>query len=219
MQILNLSRVPLESLRLGLINAPAVSTQTFVLAAAVALKTVRSQIKPFPFERDTHMGEGNSASSQQPVEIDYMELDTIIDKQFSGDKENLIMILQAIQKTYNYLPEASLRYLAEKIDVPISTIFGVGTFYSTFSLEPRGKHIISVCLGTACHVRGAEKVRERIQEALHIRDGNTTEDMLFTLESVRCLGCCSLGPVVRVDDDIHGRITSDMAGKIVEKYH
>ena len=165
------------------------------------------------------MGEAGSASSHQPVEIDYMELDKIIEEQFNGDKENLIMILQAIQKTYNYLPQASLRYLSEKIGVPISKIFGVGTFYSTFSLEPRGKHIISVCLGTACHVRGGEKVRERIQEALKIRDGETTEDMLFTLESVRCLGCCSLGPVVRVNDDIHGRITSDMAGKILENYN
>ena len=164
------------------------------------------------------MEEQTSVQSPQPVAIDYMELDTIIDEQFNGDKENLIMILQEIQKKYNYLPQASLIYLAEKIGIPISTIFGVGTFYSTFSLEPRGKHIISVCLGTACHVRGAERVRERMQESLNIRDGQTTEDMLFTLESVRCLGCCSLGPVIRVDDDIHGRITSDMAGKIIENY-
>jgi len=164
------------------------------------------------------MEEENSSSSDYPGEIDYMELDTIIEEQFNGDKENLIMILQEIQKKHNYLPQASLIYLAEKMGIPISKIFGVGTFYSTFSLEPRGKHIISVCLGTACHVRGAERVRERIQEALNIRDGQTTEDMLFTLESVRCLGCCSLGPVVRVDDDIHGRITSDMAGKIIENY-
>jgi NADH-quinone oxidoreductase subunit E len=164
------------------------------------------------------MGEGVSAGSHQPVAIDYIELDTIIEEQFNGDKENLIMILQEIQKKYNYLPQASLIYLSEKIGVPISKIFGVGTFYSTFSLEPRGKHIISVCLGTACHVRGAEKVRERMQESLNVHDGQTTEDMLFTLESVRCLGCCSLGPVVRVDDDIHGRITSDMAGKILENY-
>jgi NADH:ubiquinone oxidoreductase subunit E len=159
-----------------------------------------------------------SASPDYPVTIDYLELDTIIEEQFGGDKENLIMILQEIQKRYNYLPQATLTYLAAKIDIPISTIFGVGTFYSTFSLEPRGKHIISVCLGTACHVRGAERVRERLQESLNIKDGQTTEDMLFTLESVRCLGCCSLGPVVRVDDDIHGRITADMTGTIVEKY-
>jgi NADH:ubiquinone oxidoreductase subunit E len=165
------------------------------------------------------MEEQTSASPDYPVTIDYLELDTIIEEQFGGDKENLIMILQEIQKRYNYLPQATLTYLAAKIDIPISTIFGVGTFYSTFSLEPRGKHIISVCLGTACHVRGAERVRERLQESLNIKDGQTTEDMLFTLESVRCLGCCSLGPVVRVDDDIHGRITSDMTGTILKSYN
>ena len=164
------------------------------------------------------MEEHMSVQAPQPETIDYMELDTIIEEQFGGDKENLIMILQEIQKRYNYLPQATLTYLAEKIGVPLSTIFGVGTFYSTFSLEPRGKHIISVCLGTACHVRGAEKVRERLQESLHIGDGQTTKDMRFTLESVRCLGCCSLGPVVRVDDDIHGRITADMTEKIIETY-
>ncbi len=165
------------------------------------------------------MEQVGSASSHQAVEIDYMELDKIIEEQFHRDKEKLIMILQEIQWKYNYLPQASLIYLSEKMGVPISKIFGVVTFYSTFSLQPRGKHIISVCLGTACHVRGAEKVRERIEETLNIRDGQTTEDMRFTLESVRCLGCCSLGPVVRVDDDIYGRITSDMTGKILEKYN
>jgi len=165
------------------------------------------------------MEQVGSASSHQDVEIDYMELDKIIEEQFHRDKEQLIMILQEIQRKYNYLPQASLIYLSEKMGVPISKIFGVVTFYSTFSLQPRGKHIISVCLGTACHVRGAEKVRERIEETLNIRDGQTTEDMRFTLESVRCLGCCSLGPVVRVDDDIHGRITSDMAEKILENYN
>ena len=164
------------------------------------------------------MEEQHTDNAPQPGEIDYMELDKIIEEQFNSNKENLIMILQEVQRRYNYLPQASLIYLSEKIGIPLSTIYGVGTFYSTFSLEPRGRHIISVCLGTACHVRGAERVRERIQETLDIQDGQTTEDMRFTLESVRCLGCCSLGPVVRVDDDIHGRVTLDMAGKIVEHY-
>ena len=88
-------------------------------------------------------------------DIDYMELDRIIEEDFGNDKENLIMILQAIQKKYNYLPKPALAYLATKISVPMSKIYGVATFYSTFSLEPRGKHIVSVCTGTACHVRGA----------------------------------------------------------------
>ena len=132
-------------------------------------------------------------------EIDFLELDQIIEKDFNHDKENLIMILQAIQRRYNYLPKPALSYLAEKLGVPYSKIYGVGTFYSTFSLEPRGRNIISICLGTACHVRGGERVRERIEETLNIKDGETTEDNKFTLESVRCIGCCSLGPVIKIN--------------------
>ena len=152
------------------------------------------------------------------VEIDYMELDNIIEEEFSNDQENLIMIIQAIQRRYNYLPQPTLTYLATKIGVPLSQIYGVATFYSTFSLEPRGNNIISVCLGTACHVRGADRVRDRIKETLHIKEGQTTEDRQFTLESVRCIGCCSLGPVIKVNEDIHGRINSEKVTQILNEY-
>ncbi len=152
------------------------------------------------------------------IEIDFMELDGIIDDEYHCDKENLIMILQAIQRRYNYVPKAAMKYLSEKIDVPYSKIYGVGTFYSTFSLEPRGRNIISMCLGTACHVRGGERVKERIEDALGLHDGGTTDDMRFTLESVRCIGCCSLGPVVKINEDIHGRITADAVAETLEKY-
>jgi NADH:ubiquinone oxidoreductase subunit E len=151
-------------------------------------------------------------------DIDYMELDRIIEADFGNDKENLIMILQAIQKKYNYLPGPTLAYLSTKIGVPMSKIYGVATFYSTFSLEPRGRNIISICRGTACHVRGAERVLDQIQESLSICDGETTEDMRFTLESVRCIGCCSLGPVVKINEDMHGRIATDKIGKILKQY-
>ncbi len=152
------------------------------------------------------------------IEIDFVELDRIIDDEYHCDKENLIMILQAIQRRYNYVPKAAMKYLSEKIDVPYSKIYGVGTFYSTFSLEPRGRNIISICLGTACHVRGGERVKERIQDTLGLHDGGTTDDMRFTLESVRCIGCCSLGPVVKINEDIHGRITADAVVETLEKY-
>jgi len=152
------------------------------------------------------------------AEIDYKELDTIIENEFSNDKENLIMMLQAIQRTYNYLPRPALDYLAVKIGVPYSKIYGVATFYSTFSLEPRGRNIISICLGTACHVRGAERVHERIVETLGISNGQTTEDQRYTLESVRCIGCCSLGPVVKINEDMHARLPSDKVGKVLDQY-
>jgi NADH-quinone oxidoreductase subunit E len=158
------------------------------------------------------------AKNCEPVEIDYMELDKIIEDEFGNDKENLIMILQAIQKRYNYLPQAALKYLSEKIDVPYSQVYGVGTFYATFSLEPKGRNIISICLGTACHVRGGEKVRERIEHTLNLNGKATTDDMRFTLEGVRCIGCCSLGPVMKVNEDVHGRIGADEVEKILEKY-
>jgi NADH:ubiquinone oxidoreductase subunit E len=152
------------------------------------------------------------------VEIDYMALDDIIEKEFNNDKENLIMILQAIQRQYNFLPRPTLAYLSTKLDVPYSQIYGVTTFYSTFSLEPRGRNIISICLGTACHVRGGEKVRNRIEDSLSLSDGETTEDQRFTLETVRCIGCCSLGPVVKINEDVHGHISSDQVEKILDPY-
>lgn len=166
------------------------------------------------------MSEVSPAKTPQAEEldIDYLELDKIIEEEFGNDKENLIMILQAIQKRYNYLPQATLKYLAEKINVPYSQIYGVGTFYATFSLEPKGRNIISICLGTACHVRGGERVRERIEDTLNLNGKATTDDMRFTLEGVRCIGCCSLGPVMKVNEDIHGRIGADKVEKVLDKY-
>lgn len=154
----------------------------------------------------------------EEVEIDYMELDNIIEEEFSNDQENLIMIIQAIQRRYNYLPRPALTYLSTKIGVPLSQIYGVATFYSTFSLEPRGRNIVSICLGTACHVRGGERVRERIEDALDIGDRETTEDQRYTLETVRCIGCCSLGPVIKINEDTHGHISSDQVDNILDQY-
>jgi len=155
---------------------------------------------------------------EQNIVIDYMELDKIIEEEFYNDKENLIMILQAIQRKFNYLPHPTLTYLSEKIQVPLVEIYGMTTFYSNFSLEPRGKNIISICLGTACHVRGGERVREKIEGTLDICDGETSQDMSFSLESVRCIGCCSLGPVIKVNDDIHARISSEDVENILNNY-
>jgi NADH:ubiquinone oxidoreductase subunit E len=164
------------------------------------------------------MNETAGLDNPQSEEIDYMELDGMIENDFNSDSENLIMILQAIQRRYNYLPQPALAYLSTKIDIPISKIYGVATFYSTFSLKPRGRNIVSICLGTACHVRGGERVHERIEEYLNIGDGETTEDKRYTLESVRCIGCCSLGPVVKVNEDMHGRIRPDRIESILETY-
>ena len=162
--------------------------------------------------------ESRKSTETGGVEIDYMELDRIIEEDFGNDKENLIMIIQAIQRRYNYLPRPALTYLAASVGVPLSKIYGVATFYSSISLKPRGRNIISICLGTACHVRGGERVKERIEESLNIGNGETTEDMRFTFETVRCIGCCSLGPVVKINEDTHGNISSDQVNKILETY-
>jgi NADH:ubiquinone oxidoreductase subunit E len=164
------------------------------------------------------MNKAMDQSNDPSAQIDYKALDTIIEEEFNNNKENLIMMLQAIQKTYNYLPRPALDYLAVKIGVPYSKIYGVATFYSTFSLEPRGRNIISICLGTACHVRGAERIHKRIEETLGISNGQTTEDKRFTLESVRCIGCCSLGPVVKINEDMHARLPTDQVGKVLNQY-
>lgn len=151
-------------------------------------------------------------------EIDFRDLDDLIENQFGNDKENLIMILQAIQKQFNYLPRPALNYLSTKIGIPYSRIYGVATFYATFSLAPRGRHIVSVCTGTACHVRGAERIREQISDILDIKEGQTTRDGRFTLETVRCIGCCSLGPVVKIDEDMHARLGTDQVGNVLDQY-
>ena len=164
------------------------------------------------------MSEASTRNMDLSTEIDFVELDNIIEDEFDNDKENLIMILQAIQKRYNFVPQPALAYLSTKINIPYSKIYGVATFYSTFSLEPRGRNIVSICLGTACHVRGAERIHERIEEKLSITDGQTSSDKRYTLESVRCIGCCSLGPVVKINEDTHGRISPDEVDKILDHY-
>ena len=164
------------------------------------------------------MNERNPMANDSAPAIDYLALDRLVEERVNNDKENLIMILQAIQALYNYLPRPALAYLSEKIGIPLSRIYGVATFYSTFSLEPRGKNIISICLGTACHVRGAGRVLERIEDTLHVENGKTTPDGQFTLESVRCIGCCSLGPVVKINEDVYGRIASEDLTQILDHY-
>ena len=164
------------------------------------------------------MSQVHAFQAAQEPQIDYVELDRIIDEEFDNTKENLIMILQSIQKLYNYLPGPALEYVSEKMGIPLSEIYGVGTFYKTFSLKPRGRNIISVCLGTACHVRGSSDVSEHIQEVLDIGEGDTTQDGRFTFEAVRCVGCCSHGPVIKINDDIYSGISPEKVRDILDQY-
>ena len=139
-------------------------------------------------------------------------------KKYDGKKEFLICILQDIQNVFEYLPRKALIHVSEKLDIPLIQVYGVATFFKAFSLVPRGGHTCTVCLGTACHVRGAEKVLDKIKRSLDIDVGETTKDMTFTLKTVNCLGACALGPMVVVDDEYHGHMTQTKVDPLLNKY-
>ena len=134
------------------------------------------------------------------------------------DPRRLIPILQAVQEEYRYLPEKVLSFVATALGIPAARVYGVATFYAHFSLVPKGKHVIRICDGTACHVRGSHDVLDAVRAELHLdRDHVTTPDMLFTVETVSCIGACGLSPAMVVDDQIHGLLTPDKALDIVRK--
>jgi NADH-quinone oxidoreductase subunit E len=135
------------------------------------------------------------------------EVERIVDR-YGGKRSSLIGILHEIQTRYNYLPEEALRQVADRLDMKFPQVYGVATFFKAFSLKPRGRHTICVCLGTACHVRGGQRIVDELARELGIRAGETTEDLSFTLETVNCLGACALGPVVAVDGSYYGHMTS-----------
>jgi NADH:ubiquinone oxidoreductase subunit E len=133
-------------------------------------------------------------------------------------RESLIEVLQDIQAEYNYLPKEVLNQISQELQIPLSQVLRVATFYAAFSLKPRGLHLINVCLGTACHVRGGGRILEKLERDLKIKSGETSSDLKFSLETVRCIGCCSLAPVIRIDEDTHGRLKQDKIPRILKKY-
>ena len=130
----------------------------------------------------------------------------------------LVMILQDVQEALNYLPADALRHVAKRLDLGLGHVYNVATFYSSFSLVERGKHIIKVCDGTACHLRGAVNLRDEISRHLGISAGETTADKMFTLETVACLGACALAPVMAVGSQYHGQLTSEKARQTLDEY-
>ncbi|MBE9483288.1 MAG: NADH-quinone oxidoreductase subunit NuoE [Bacteroidetes bacterium] len=141
-------------------------------------------------------------------------LNPLIEK-YKNKKGNLIPLLQGAQDIFGYIPRVAFDKLAMETGIPLSEMYGVATFYAQFRLKPVGKHIVKVCHGTACHVQNAKAISTSLKEALKIEDGGTTEDGLFTLESVACLGCCSLAPVMMVAGETYGKLTGAQAVKIV----
>ena len=133
-------------------------------------------------------------------------------------QELLIPLLQDIQEAYGYLPPPVLEWVSKKTGISLSKMYGVITFYSQFYLEPKGKHVIRVCQGTACHVKGSKAIGEAIEDYLGVKDGGTTKDMRFTFESVQCLGTCFLAPVIMIDNDYYGEMTQDKVKKVLAGY-
>ena len=147
---------------------------------------------------------------------DKEKVDQLLHK-YEYKRAPLIPVLQGINAQYNYVPPETLYYVSQRLGVPLAHILRVATFYSLFSLKPRGRHVISVCLGTSCFVRGAERVTERLQEDLGIGIGEVTEDKKFSLEVVRCIGCCALAPVLKVGERVYGKVRpKDVAGILKE---
>jgi len=137
---------------------------------------------------------------------------------YKRDKSLLVSILQDTQSEYNYLPREALLEVSEGLDVPLSQVYSVATFFKSFSLKPRGRHLVNVCLGTACHVRGASRVLETIERELGISTGETDKGLKFTLETVNCVGACALGPIVIVDGEYSGEMKTDKVKPLLENY-
>jgi len=150
--------------------------------------------------------------------MELTKINTIIDK-YPQKQSVLIQLLLDIQGEFNWISQDAIQRISERLGIPVSQIYRVASFYKAMSLTPRGKHVINVCMGTACHVRGATRIINKLEESLGIKTGETTEDRNFTLERVNCLGCCALGPVMVVDKDYHGKMTPAKVEAVLKEYN
>ncbi len=144
------------------------------------------------------------------------QIDAIVDRYGANEQFSLAM-LQDTQKTYNYLPREALERIATQLDLSMGEVYRLATFFAAFSLEPKGDYVIKVCLGTACHVQGSQRILEQLERDLGIKAGQTTAGGKFSVEEVRCLGACALAPVILVNEEIHGKMSGAAASKLVEK--
>lgn len=149
--------------------------------------------------------------------MDTAKIDRIIDKH-QGEASALIQVLLEIQSENNWLPKEVLAQVSEKLQVPLSQIQHIATFYKAFSLVPKGRHQVHICMGTACHVRGAARVLDKVQNLTGIKPGETDLELKFSLETVNCLGCCALGPVIEIDGKTHGKISPAKTSDVIASY-
>ena len=149
--------------------------------------------------------------------MDNARIDQIVDKHH-GEASSLIQVLLEIQSENHWLPKEALQRVSEKLQVPLTRVQHIATFYKAFSLVPKGRHEIHICVGTACHVRGATRVIDSVQDLTGIKPGETDLDLKFSLQTVNCLGCCALGPVMEVDGKTHGKMAPSKAAEIIKNY-
>ncbi len=145
------------------------------------------------------------------------EVDEVVGK-YEAKSSALIQILLEIQRKNRWLPKEVLARVGKGLGIPLSQIYQIATFYKAFSLVPKGQHVVTICMGTACHVRGAPRILDRVQESINIGPGDTTSDLKFSLETVNCLGCCALGPVMVVDGEYHGKMVPGRAEEVLKSY-
>ncbi|NLJ55458.1 MAG: NADH-quinone oxidoreductase subunit NuoE [Firmicutes bacterium] len=151
------------------------------------------------------------------MDFDYEQVEKLL-QEFVGKKGVVVPVLQKIQHEFGYLPRPALEYMAARLRIPVSRVYGVATFYAQFHLQPRGKNIIRVCRGTACHVRGVTKVAEKTKELLGVGVGETTADLKFTYEEVACIGACGLAPVMMVNEQTFGKLAPEKVQAILKKF-
>jgi NADH-quinone oxidoreductase subunit E len=149
--------------------------------------------------------------------MDINRIDQIIDK-YQGDASTLIQVLLEIQSENHWLPKEALERVSEKLEVPLSRINHIATFYKAFSMVPKGRHEVHICMGTACHVRGATRVLDTVEDLTGIKPGETDLDLKFSLETVNCLGCCALGPVMEIDGKTHGKMSPPETADVLKSY-
>lgn len=145
------------------------------------------------------------------------DIDAIVDK-YQADKTSLIQILLDVQAQLLWLPKSAVMWVSERLGIPLAQVYNIATFYKAFSLVPRGRHILQVCLGTTCYVQGGPRLLGKVEQVLGVKPGETTSDQKFTLQTVNCLGCCALGPVMVVDGEFHGKLALAKVGEIIENY-
>jgi NADH-quinone oxidoreductase subunit E len=160
--------------------------------------------------------------------LDFTTIQTILEsnaakvekliESYVDKKEQLISLLQDVQAEFNYIPQDVIVRISQKLEMPLSQVFSVATFFQAFSLKPRGRHTITVCLGTACHIKGGQKLVDKMERDYDLKPGESTEDMRFSLETANCLGCCALGPVVVIDGKYESKVTLDKLDKILKNY-